>query len=227
MPVKVKICGLTNLEDARAALEAGADFLGFIFYPKSKRFIQPDKVREILSKLDCSRVKTVGVFVNEEAHNVHETLQYCGLDFAQLHGGEPPQMVISSEIDGQENPLYGNSYKAIKPRDLQEAKDLAARYVLPDEIKHKQEIPALLLDTYDPILPGGTGRTADKNIALELSGRYPLLLAGGLTIQNMGQLLEEISPWGIDVASGTEASPGVKDHHLVKEFIRIAKEIRL
>ncbi len=229
MQVKVKICGLTNLDDARAAVEAGADFLGFIFFPKSKRFVQPEQVREILSKLDCGKVKTVGVFVNQNVGEVGDILQFCGLDYAQLHGDESPEMVTSGEIEGRKNPLFKRCYKAIKPRDMKEALEMAQQYALPEEVTpaaEEQELPAFLLDTYDPILPGGTGKTADKQIALELSGRYPLLLAGGLTIQNLRQLLEEISPWGVDVASGTEASPGVKDHHLLKEFTRIAKEIR-
>ena len=227
MPVKVKICGLTNFKDAQAALQSGADFLGFIFYPKSSRYVAPEKVREILLKLDRTKVKTIGVFVNQELDRVHDTLRFCGLDYAQLHGTEPASMVTQPQIDGRKNPLYGCCYKAIKPRNKEEALETAARYSRSPAADSGNALPAFLLDTYDPIMPGGTGQTGDKQIALELAGRYPILLAGGLTVQNLQPLLREIKPWGVDVASGTEAAPGIKNHELMKQFVQLTKETRL
>ena len=227
MPVKVKICGLTNFKDAQAALQTGADFLGFIFYPKSPRYVSPEKVREILVELDRTEAKIVGVFVNQELDKAHDILRFCGLDYAQLHGVEPASMVNQPQIDGQQNPLFGRCYKAIKPQNKDEALEMAARYTRSSAEDEGNALPAFLLDTYDPIMPGGTGQTGDKQIALELAGRYPILLAGGLTIQNLQPLLREIKPWGVDVAGGTEAAPGIKDHKLMKQFVQLTKEIRL
>ena len=176
--------------------------------------------------LDRTKIKTVGVFVNQELDMVHDTLRFCGLDYAQLHGVEPASMVNQPQIDGQKNPLFGFCYKAIKPQNKNEALEMAARYRRSPAKNEENALPAFLLDTYDPIMPGGTGQIGDKQIALELAGRYPILLAGGLTIQNLQPLLREIKPWGVDVASGTEAAPGIKDHKLMKQFVQLTKEIR-
>jgi phosphoribosylanthranilate isomerase len=227
MAVEVKICGLTNFEDAQAAARAGADLLGFIFYPRSVRYVTPEKVREILQKLDRPKAKTVGVFVNQTVDEVQAIMHMCGLDYAQLHGNESPDMVRQSRIDGKSNPLFGRSYKAIKPRTVDEGLKLAAQYANPAAQDEGNLLPAFLLDTYDPIQPGGTGQLGDKQIALELANRYAILLAGGLTVDNLQPLLKEIKPWGVDVAGGTEAAPGIKDHTLVERFIHITKETRL
>ena len=183
--MKVKICGLTNLADAQAALAAGADMLGFIFFPKSPRYVAPERVREIIRalKFDCRpptahtqggasadgrtwqvsavggplpAVVTVGVFVNESSAAVAQILDFCGLDLAQLHGEEPPEMVTGE--------LRGRSYKALRPRSLDEALELASRYAPASSVRPspggEEHRPALLVDAYHPHLRGGTGETA-------------------------------------------------------------------
>lgn len=211
MPVQVKICGLTRLEDAQVALAAGADLLGFIFYAKSARCVTPPQVSEILAGLghDAARVTTVGVFVNEDPAVVLEILTTCGLDLAQLHGEEGPEQL---------GILRGRGYKALRPRSPEEAHVLAERYARP------APPPAFLIDTYQAGQPGGTGQTGDWQTAAELALRYPLLLAGGLTPGNVQQAVQAVKPWGVDVSSGVESAPGRKDHDAVREFVRAVKE---
>jgi phosphoribosylanthranilate isomerase len=236
MAVKVKICGLTNLADAQAALAAGADMLGFIFFPKSPRYIAPEQVREIIRLLDrrpppamtCHAcppaagdrrlaVTTVGVFVDESSAAVAHILDFCGLDLAQLHGEEPPEMVAGD--------LHGRSYKALRPRSLDEALDLASQYVLASSLDGAGCRPALLVDAYHPHLRGGTGETGDWSLAAALAGRYPLLLAGGLCPANVAEAVRAVRPWGVDVSSGVESAPGQKDHAAVRAFVAAAKAI--
>jgi phosphoribosylanthranilate isomerase len=216
MPVQVKICGLTRLEDARVAVSAGADLLGFIFYPKSPRYVTPAQVGEILAALGqaAARVTTVGVFVNERPETVLEILTACGLHLAQLHGEEAPeQLGITAPAL-----LRGRAYKALRPRSPEEAQTLAERYARP------AAPPAFLIDTYQPTQLGGTGQTGDWQAAAALAARYPLLLAGGLTPGNVQQAVQAVKPWGVDVSSGVECAPGQKDHAAVREFVRAAKE---
>ena len=227
MVLKVKICGLTNLADAQAAVAAGADLLGFIFFPQSPRYVPPEQVREIIQALELGRrspttdrrrlsaVTTAGVFVNESSAAVAQILDFCGLDLAQLHGEDLPEMVTGE--------LHGRSYKALRPRSLDEALDLASRYAPASSLGGEEHQPALLVDAYHPHLRGGTGETGDWSLAAALAGRYPLLLAGGLCPANVVEAVRAVRPWGVDVSSGVESAPGQKDHAAVRAFVAAAK----
>lgn len=210
--MKIKICGLTNLDDTLGAIEAGADILGFIFYPKSPRNISIVDCARIIEGIRAYRsdVTTVGVFVNETAGSVHEVLNLCGLDLAQLHGSERPEMLTM---------LWGRAYKAIRPRSLSQAERAAELYT---PLAHDQ--PALLVDTPHEVLYGGTGHVGDWSIARRLAAQYAVLLAGGLTAYNVAAAVSQVAPWGVDVASGVESSPGRKDHTKMIDFVQAARE---
>lgn len=227
--VKVKICGLTSLEDAVAATEAGADLLGFICWPRSPRFVQPDAIRSIVrgvrryaqatapnipqpTIVQAPRVpRFVGVFVNSPSGDVRRTLDLCGLDYAQLHGDEP----VDDLLD-----IGGRGYKALRPTTAQRALTDAALFG--PLVRHRG--PSLLVDSYDPATYGGTGQRSDWDLAAKLAKETPhLLLAGGLTPDNVADAVRAVRPWGVDVASGVESSPGRKDHAAVTTFIQKAK----
>jgi phosphoribosylanthranilate isomerase len=210
----IKICGITNLEDALAAVEAGADFLGFNFYPPSPRSISAavcERIRAGLVKRGVS-VRTVGVFVNEPVDKVLNILDACSLDLAQLSGDEPLQAV-------QE--LAGRAFKAVRPKAKTDAENLAHRFAAPETL------PSLLIDAYRPGLYGGTGLTGDWTLAGSLAGRCPVMLAGGLHPGNAAQAVLQVRPWGLDVASGVEASPGCKDVQKMRAFISTVKNLPL
>jgi len=222
--MRVKICGITNFDDARAALEAGADYLGFILYPKSPRYSAPEKVCElriaISDWIERSQSATrnsqfpprlIGVFVNETVEHITEILALTGLDYAQLHGDEPPAFLQA---------LRGKAFKALRPADAEGALDAASRFA-PGGL---DDGPQLLIDAYDPAEYGGTGKKADWHVAAALAQRYPrLMLAGGLTPGNVAQAIRTVRPWAVDVSSGVEASPGRKDHDAVRAFIQAAQ----
>ena len=215
--MKVKICGITNLDDAIVATEAGADFLGFIFYPPSKRAIDIPSARQIINLLrlrdDCPSL--VGVFVNENADRMTQILESCHLDLAQLSGEEVPFMVAD-----EQSPLYGRSYKALRPTSIEVAEAEAEWYAVPQKTAYQ---PTLLIDTYHPTLRGGTGETGNWEISATLAQSIPgLMLAGGLAVENIVEAVKTVRPFAVDVASGVEAKPGKKDHNLVREFIRLA-----
>lgn len=217
-PTKVKICGITNLDDAIAATEAGADYLGFIFFPPSPRSITKDQARQLISQLrgNPKLPILVGVFVNESAEDIAQILDYCHLDLAQLSGDETPNL-----IGNPQSPIFGHSYKVIRPRSLAEAEAEAEWYVPP---QRKESQPTLLVDTHHVNLYGGTGLTANWSIAAHLTGQVPgLMLAGGLNPSNVSQAVGQVRPYAVDVASGVESSPGQKDHDLVRTFISNAK----
>jgi phosphoribosylanthranilate isomerase len=216
--MKVKICGITNLEDALVASAAGADYLGFIFYPPSKRGIDLVVAQKIVDQLrqrdDCPTL--VGVFVNEKVDRMVETLAFCNLDLAQLSGEEVPYIVADAR-----SPLFGRSYKALRPISLEVAKVEAEWYTAPEQsISH----PALLIDTYHPTLRGGTGETGNWELSAQLVKSIPrLMLAGGLNVENISTAVKTVRPFAVDVASGVEAKPGEKDSIAVREFIHLAK----
>ncbi len=206
----IKICGIRTLDEALAAIEAGADLLGFNFYPPSPRAIAPDDCTAIVAGLRArgQRVTCVGVFVNAAPEVIRATLEACGLDAAQLSGDEPPEAVTA---------LGGRAFKAIRPRDAAEAEALAAAYA-------GGSSPALLLDARVPGLYGGSGQTADWDLAQRLAARYPLLLAGGLRPANVAAAIQAVHPWGVDVASGVESAPGVKSAEKMLAFCRAARQ---
>ncbi|MFO7684159.1 MAG: phosphoribosylanthranilate isomerase [Chloroflexota bacterium] len=225
---KVKICGITNLEDALAAVDAGADYLGFIFYPPSKRSVAVDTVAGITAVLRAHNhcPYLVGVFVNETGQSMAQILADCRLDFAQLSGEEVPSL-----IGEPSSPIFGRAYKALRPASLTEA-EVEAEWFLPPNDKaegRKQKAeearPRLLIDTYHPTLRGGTGETGDWAMSAKLAQDIPgLMLAGGLTAANVAEAVRQVRPFAVDTASGVEAAPGKKDHALVHAFIHNAKQ---
>ncbi|MFQ5401287.1 MAG: N-(5'-phosphoribosyl)anthranilate isomerase [Anaerolineae bacterium] len=237
----VKICGITNLEDAQMAADAGADYLGFIFYPPSKRAIEPEAARDITavlrSRTDCPLL--VGVFVNETAEAIVRILDQCRLDLVQLSGDEVPFMV-----GDERSPIFGRAYKALRPASLSVAEAEAEWYLSPQWKSDQSQLsitnyqlpitnhqsplppPSLLIDTYHPTLRGGTGETGDWAISARLARDIPgLMLAGGLTAENVAAAVRQVRPFAVDVASGVEAYPGKKNPDLVRAFIRNAKKI--
>lgn len=216
--IKVKICGITNLDDALVAVEAGADYLGFIFYPPSKRTTNVVDVAGMVGQLRqrpfCPLL--VGVFVDETAVYMADVLDRCQLDLAQLSGNEVPKL-----IGDPDSPIYGRCYKALRPTSLAEAQ-ADAEWFLPPQLFPGQ--PSLLLDTYHPTLPGGTGETGDWPISAQLAQELPgIMLAGGLTPNNVATAVAQVRPFAVDVASGVEARPGQKDHGRLRAFIANAK----
>lgn len=218
MSVCVKICGITNLEDAILAGEAGADYLGFILWEGSKRAVDAATVAAITSKLRerPAPALLVGVFVNEDPAVAAEVLTACHLDLAQLSGEEPP-----AAVGDPASPLYGRAYKAVRPASLAEAEAEAEWYAATEP---GDGLPALLLDTYHPTLRGGTGAIGDWALAAQVAAHVPrLMLAGGLTPENVASAVRQVQPYAVDVASGVEASPGRKDPARVRAFIANAR----
>lgn len=206
--VRVKICGITNLEDALISINRGADILGFIMYSKSKRYIKPIDVRHITSQLPPF-ISKVGVFVNENPRNVLEILSYAHLDYAQLHGDETPE---DCEYVGPERVIKVFRFKNIEEINIIE------NYI--DKVK------AILLDTYSSRVYGGTGEPFDWNIAKAVKERYPelpIILSGGLKPENVREAISIVNPYCVDVSSGVEKAPGRKDPQKISEFIKIAK----
>lgn len=210
--VRVKICGITNLNDGLGAAEAGADLLGFIFYRASPRYIPPEHAGEIVAEVRRRRPasKFVGVFVNESLERVREIKDLTQLDLMQLHGSEPAAMM-------QE--LAPRVYKSIRPRDQTEAHAHVERYR--DALSGNA--PSFIVDAFSENQFGGTGKRVDWNIAAEIAREFPILLAGGLNPGNVAEAIRTVQPWGVDVSSGVERAPGLKDQKKVREFIRNAK----
>ncbi len=213
---QVKICGLTNLDDARCAAEAGADFLGFILYPKSPRFVAPEQIetitRAIRHEFGASAPRCVGVFVNEPVHQVQACLEAANLDLAQLHGNESPDEVRR---------LYPRAFKAIRPQTGADAEASAASYR--DAFLNDRALPQLLLDAYHPERFGGTGLEVNLTVAQPVARRCRLLLAGGLAPETVGTAIEAVRPWGVDVSSGVERVKGIKDHARIRAFIQAVR----
>ena len=217
--MKVKICGLTTFDDALAAAEAGADFLGFNFYRQSPRYIEPAAARAIVSGLrsqlgaECPLL--VGVFVNAPVSTVSVTLSTTGISFAQLSGDESDAILRE---------LRGIGFKAVRPASVAEALDDVQYFsaCFPTD----ERLPALLLDAHHPRLYGGSGEQASVDVVLAVRERVPrLMLAGGLTPDNVADRIRVVQPWGVDVASGVELTehPGVKDHAKLRAFIEAAR----
>ena len=185
--------------------------LGFNFYPKSPRYITPETCAEIQSSIANrqSPIVSVGVFVNSSVDEITSVLDQCGLHLAQLSGDEPKETLAA---------LGGRAFKALRLRDLE---SVAAALT---SIPSRASPPACLVDAYQPGEYGGTGQTADWALAADLARRAPILLAGGLTPENVAAAVRQVHPWGVDVASGVEAGPGKKDAEKVRQFIQNARE---
>jgi len=201
---KIKICGIKTISDALAAMDAGADLIGFNFYPKSPRYIEVGRCRDIMSVMrKYGHMTYVGVFVNASVATICSTMETLGLSLAQLHGDETPEMVAV---------LNGKAFKAF--RGVPPSLDGFVR----------EEAPALLADASVKGAYGGTGVIADWDRAAELARQYPLLLAGGLTPENVSEAVSQVQPWGVDVASGVESAPGEKDAGKMKAFVQAARD---
>ncbi len=200
--LRVKVCGITSTEDALAAASCGADVLGFVFAPSPRR-VTSEQAREIIGRLP-SHVRAVGVFVNESMARIKMIQSFCGLDMIQLHGDETED----------EAALLGN--RVIK-----------AMRVGPDCPRWEDAYPTatLLLDTYCPDLRGGTGRTFDWRLAVGPATLRPIILAGGLTPENVVEAVKTVHPYAVDVSGGVESEPGRKDHDKLDRFIRAAKAV--
>ena len=203
MPVRIKICGITNLEDALAAVAAGADALGFIFFPPSPRSIAPEKAAEILRALP-PLVTAVGVFVNEPPEVIAAILKRAGLGIAQLHGHESPE--ICSAVPAR-------VIKAFRVQDESTLRALPAFHV-----------SAFLLDSFVAGQFGGTGAKFNWDLAIQAQELgTPVILAGGLTPENIAQAVAQVRPYAVDVYSGVELNPRQKDHQKIREFIARAR----
>lgn len=202
MTVRVKICGITKVEDALAAVAAGADALGFVFYPKSPRAVTLEQAAVIIAALPPF-VSTVGLFVNQNRDFIEHTLDFCGLDQIQLHGHETPQDCL---FPGR---------RVIKALRVKDAASLqcAAEY----------RVSGLLLDAWHPDIYGGSGLAFDWNLLQDFARQQPVILAGGLTKQTVAAAIKRVRPYAVDVSSGVESAPGHKDHLKLIDFIRQAK----
>ena len=199
----VKICGITNKEDAMCAADCGAAALGFIFYPPSPRYIKPAAARKIVGVLPDELVK-VGVFVNEKPKEIKRIVEYCGFDMIQLHGDETPefcrefpsaQVIKAVELKNEADFVYAKSY----------------------------HVGAILVDSRHAGLYGGTSKKANWDLACRIKNKKPLILSGGINEENIAQAIKDVTPHALDINSGVELSPGKKDH---AKLARIFKIIR-
>jgi len=204
--IRIKMCGITSLEDATAAVEAGVDALGFIFYEKSPRNIDPELARIIIEQLPPF-LDTVGVFVDRKRHEVEEIIRFCRLGYAQLHG--------------QESPKYCERLaRFAAPCQVIKALRVGTHLQADDIIPYNEHVKGFLLDTYQKGVKGGTGQCFDWSLIQELKLQRDFILAGGLDTENVEEALDAVKPYAVDVNSGVETAPGQKDHNLIREFIR-------
>ncbi|MBI5971375.1 MAG: phosphoribosylanthranilate isomerase [Deltaproteobacteria bacterium] len=207
---KVKICGITNAADAEAAVEAGADALGFVFYAKSPRFISPEDAGRIPAKLPPF-ITSVGVFVNETLDVINATVKAARLTCVQLHGDEAPEFCAeAAQITGC------SVIKAFRVSTTDAILKLDG---------YKNCASAFLLDSFSKDARGGTGKTFDWKIAVEAKKFGRIILSGGLNPENVGAAIRVVAPYAVDVSSGVEASPGVKDRAKIKEFVMTVKRM--
>jgi len=206
--VKVKVCGITNAEDALAAVEAGADALGFIFYEKSPRYVVPAVASRIIAELP-PLVLPVGVFVNAGVASVRSIMDTCGLGMVQLHGDENASYC-------QE--LSRPAMKALRLKDRGSLLAMA-------EYRGRGGVRGFVLDTFSEVAYGGTGQITDWSLAAEAAKSTPVLLAGGLTPDNVTEAIRTVHPYGVDVSSGVESAPGKKDHAKIRAFLNAVRVV--
>ncbi len=200
--IRIKICGITNLEDALAAAELGADAVGFVLYPNSPRCVRPSLAKTIISKLP-PYVTTVGVFADQDGKEILDIIEECGFDLVQLQGGESPEFCQR---------LGPRVVKAIRVKD-QNSIECMATY----------SVRAFVLDTYRENQFGGTGERFDWGLALQARQYGRIILAGGLTPENVREAVAKVQPYGVDVSSGVEQRVGKKDHTKIEKFIKQTK----
>lgn len=201
--IRVKICGITNPEDAMFAAELGADAVGFIFHPESPRVVEPKIVKEITEILPPYLTR-VGVFVNEKPETVRDIIKLCRLDVAQLHGNEPPAVISELGV---------NTIKSLRLKKEADVERIS-----------EYDADAFLLDTYVTGKLGGTGKTFNWRWAMTAKKfNRPIVLSGGLTPENVAEAIDAALPNGVDVSSGVEASPGKKDKEKLTRFIEAVR----
>jgi phosphoribosylanthranilate isomerase len=197
----VKVCCITRVEDALQAVENGASALGFIFWPRSPRYITPERVRQIVSALPAD-VATVGVFVDTDGDDIRRTAESSGINTVQLNDESTPDVMTRIGLP------------VLRAVTLPSSERVVAEW--PEDV-------TLLLDAHDPVRRGGTGKTVDWQQAADLARRRRLVLAGGLRPSNVAEAIAVVRPYGVDVCSGVESSPGVKDPDKVTQFLANAR----
>lgn len=202
----VKICGIARVEDGMAALRAGADWLGFVRWAKSPRWRPADEAARLIREIrerGPGPFQAVGVYVDATLEEIERDAAALGLDRVQLHGNETPELAAA---------LTRPAIKAIRVKDGA-------------SLRRAEDFPGidLLADTFDPALPGGTGRGYDYGLLRDLTARRRVLVAGGLTPETVGAVVASLAPLGVDVSSGVETAPGVKDHARMISFIQAAR----
>ncbi len=202
--VKIKVCGITRPEDAFCAAEAGVDALGFVFYTQSPRFIRPEQAHKIIAKLPPF-ITPVGVFVNEEVDVIERIIKETGIQAVQLHGDESP--ALCTQVPS----------KVIKAFRIQ-------GHSIPEALISQYKVDAILLDAYCPHRPGGTGMTFHWQSAAEIKRYGPVILAGGLTPENVAAAISCVAPYAVDVSSGVETAPGKKDPRRIREFVEKVRQ---
>lgn len=208
MATIIKICGITRPEDGVAAIHAGADWLGFIRWPQSARYRPIDECAATLSEIRNSaprNFQAVAVYVDETKATIRAEAEQAGFDRVQLHGAESMEFAQNLGL-----PVI----KTIKIRD-------AASVAQADQFPGL----TLLTDTADPALPGGTGKTYDPTLLQDLAGHREVIVAGGLTAENVAGVVEFLHPYGVDVSSGVETEPGIKDHEKIAAFVRSVRAV--
>jgi len=208
--IRIKICGMTRLEDALCAAEAGVDALGFIFYAKSPRSIDPEAAQRIIAQLPPF-VDAVGVFVDRELQQVEAIVKQCRLSYAQLHGTESPEDCR-------------HLAKIAAPCQVLKAIRVGPQTTAAEVAPYQDSIQGFLLDTYQKNAVGGTGETFDWSLVDRLNLIKPFLLAGGLSVDNIRLALEQVRPYGVDANSGLETAPGIKDHTLIRQFVAAVRK---
>ena len=206
MAVRIKICGITRERDALVAAELGVEAIGFVFWPGSPRAITADAARAIVGAVPPTTVK-IGVFVNQSRDEVRAIADAAGLDGLQFHGDETDEDMVAQTLP------------VIKAVPLGQPGDEERAIGLPAGV-----VP--LLDVFDPVRRGGTGRTVDWDVAARIAFKRPTMLSGGLTAENVGEAVRRVDPWYVDVSSGVEASPGVKDERKLRAFVEAVRAAR-
>jgi phosphoribosylanthranilate isomerase len=202
MFTRIKICGITNLEDAYAAVDLGVDALGFIFVPGTPRYVQSQVAAQIIGDLPPF-VTTVGVFADVSPETILQAVRVCGLNVVQLHGSETPEYCSELGARGRV-PLI----KAFRVKDRHSLSSVP-----------KYGVSAYLLDTYVKGKKGGTGETFNWDLAREAKTYGKIIVAGGLTPENVAQAVQHVRPYAVDVGSGVESEPGKKDHAKIRKFV--------
>ena len=204
-PIQIKICGVTNANDARACAELGADMIGLNFYPRSARYIRPQQAREIIEAMPCG-VRAVGVFVDPTAGEIRSIAGSVGLKYVQLHGDVAPE--TCRELAGEFRVIRAFSTDGqFKPEDVRSFRECD-----------------VILDAHHAELRGGTGLTCDWSLArATLPFARFLILSGGLNAQNVGDAIATVGPHAVDVCTGVETAPGMKNHRTIEEFISAAR----